>query len=89
MTSIYQKDIQVGVGAPGLGYGIKLIGNQWKPVGSETIKGELDKDGFKSFYTSTVEGWTASDVKIDENCNRIEIETSLGGVILGLTLTRK
>ena len=69
--------------------GIKLIGNQWKPVGSETIKGELDKDGFKSFYTSTVEGWTASDVKIDENCNRIEIETSLGGVILGLTLTRK
>jgi len=69
--------------------GIELIGNQWKPVGSETIKGELDKDGFKSFYTSTVEGWTASDVKIDENCNRIEIETSLGGVILGLTLTRK
>ena len=69
--------------------GIKLIGNQWKPVGSETIKGELDKDGFKSFYTSTVDGWTASDVKIDENCNRIEIETSLGGVILGLTLTRK
>ena len=28
--------------------GIKLIGNQWMPKGSETVKGVLEKDGFKS-----------------------------------------
>ena len=71
--------------------GIKLIGNQWSPKGSETIKGELEKDGFKSFYTKTVEGWNHATVKIGEKCNKIEIETPVasGGVTLEITLTRK
>jgi hypothetical protein len=29
---------------------VKQIGNKWVPKGAETIKGELDKDGFKAVY---------------------------------------
>ena len=68
--------------------GIKLIGNQWNPKGSETIKGELEKDGFKTFHTNTVEGWTPATVKIGEKCNKIEIETPVMGTMIGITLTR-
>ena len=39
--------------------GIKLIGNQWMPKGSETVKGVLEKDGFKSLNTNSYsDGWT-------------------------------
>jgi len=70
--------------------GIKLIGNQRTPKGSETIKVELEKDGFKSFSTYTVEGWTwATTVKIGEKCNKIEIETHVAGITIDITLTRK
>jgi hypothetical protein len=69
--------------------GIKLIGNQWTPKDSETIKGELEKDGFKSFSTYTVYGWTPATVKIDEKCNKIVIETPVAGSMLDITLTRK
>ena len=69
--------------------GIKLIGNQWTPKDSETIKGELEKDGFKTFYTLTVEGWTPATVKICEKCNKIEIETPVMGTMIDITLTRK
>ena len=69
--------------------GIKLIGNQWNPKGSETIKGELEKDGFKSFYANTVEGWTPATVKMGEKCNKIEVETPVMGIMMGITLTRK
>ena len=69
--------------------GIKLIGNQWVPKDSETIKGELEKDGFKSFSTYTVEGWVWSTAKIGEKCNKIEIETPVVGIMMDLTLTRK
>jgi hypothetical protein len=72
--------------------GIKLIGNEWTPKGSETIKGELEKDGFKSFTTSTFYGWIPSKTKISEECNKIRIETPLPEGehnILEITLTRK
>ena len=49
----------------------------------------LEKNGFKSFYTNTIEGWTPAAVKIGEECNKIEIETPVMGTMLGLTLTRK
>ncbi len=29
---------------------VKQIGSRWVPKGAETIKGELDKDGFKTVY---------------------------------------
>ena len=69
--------------------GIKLIGNQWTPKGSETIKGELEKDGFKSLYGNTVQGWTAAAGTIGEKCNIIEIKTPVAGITLDITLTRK
>ena len=69
--------------------GIKLIGNQWTPKGSETIKGILEKDGFKSFSTKTVDGWTFSTVKIAEKWNKIEIEAPVRDITLNITLTRK
>ena len=69
--------------------GIKLIGNQWFPKGSETIKGELEKNGFKSFHTNTASGWTSANTKIGEKCNKIEIETPVMGTMIGITLTRK
>ena len=71
--------------------GIKLIGNKWKPKGSETIKGELEKAGFKSVLTNTVDGWVPATVEIDEKCNKIIIGTPLEnwGVTTFITLTRK
>ena len=47
--------------------GIKLIGNQYAPKGSETIKGVLEKDGFKYLFGNTIEGWTTATAKIGEN----------------------
>ena len=69
--------------------GIRLIGNQWMPKGSEYVKGELKNDGFKSFYLNTVEGWSPSSAKIGEKCNKIEIETYVSDIIVEITLTRK
>ena len=69
--------------------GIKLIGNQCFPKGSETIKGELEKNGFKSFHTNTASGWTSANTKIGEKCNKIVIETPSAGITVDLTLTRK
>jgi len=72
--------------------GIKLIGNEWGPKGSETIKGELEKDGFKSFLAGTFYGWIPSKAKIGEKCNKIDIEVRLpagDNNILEITLTRK
>ena len=57
--------------------------------GSETVKGVLEKDGFKSFSTYTVNGWTPATVKIGEKCNKIEIETPVENITVDVTLTRK
>ena len=86
----YDKDI-VKITQQGNKFvGIKLIGNQWMGKGSKTIKGELEKDGFKSFFQNTyMDGWTPATVKIGEKCNKIEIWTDTSGVTIELTLTRK
>jgi len=70
-------------------FGIKLIGNQWSPKGSDTIKGKLEKDGFIFFFTKSVAGWSPCTVKIGEKGNKIEIEAPVWDSILNLTLTRK
>jgi hypothetical protein len=49
----------------------------------------LEKDGFLFFFSKTVSGWTPSTVKIGEKCNKIEIETPVGDIIVDITLTRK
>ena len=70
--------------------GIKLIGNQWTPKGAETIKGILEKDGFKSFSTNTqIDGWVPSKVNIREKCNKIEIEVPASMLTIDIILTRK
>jgi len=81
---ITQKGEEVG--------GIRLIGSDWNPKGGEAIKGELGKHGFKSLQINTGYGWITSKGKIDEKCNKIEIEVimpTVQGNIMYVTLTRK
>ena len=70
--------------------GIKLIGNQYTPKGAETIKGVLEKDGFKSFSANTaIDGWVPSKANISEKCNKIEIEVPASMLTIDIILTRK
>jgi hypothetical protein len=72
--------------------GIKLIGNQWVGKGKETIKGELEGDGFKSIYAySQAMGWEPSSGKILDGGNKIVEEQFIKGFnyTAVLTLTRK
>ena len=72
--------------------GIKLIGNQWVGKGEETIRGELEGNGFKSLegYTAA-EGWVPSDGKILDGGNKIVEKTEIKSYDLTTvdTLTRK
>ena len=72
---------------------IKQIGSKWVPKGSETIKGELDKDGFKVVYTyigsEAMDGifdWEECKWEISENGNKIALDC---GERVKRTLTRK
>ena len=66
---------------------VKQIGSQWVPKGEETIKGELDKDGFKEVQAySAGMGWTPCMWEISENGNKIVIED---GRCASATLTRR
>jgi hypothetical protein len=71
--------------------GIRLIGNECNPKGSEAIRGELEKDGFKSLQVSTAYGWVSSKAKIGEKGNKIVIMTILpeGNIPMEITSTRK
>ena len=72
----------------------KQIGNEWVPKGSKTIKGELDKDGFKtvSHYIKVKEWWTGVFMwepckwEITENGNKVLLDC---GERVRATLTRK
>ena len=70
---------------------VKQIGSGLVPKGAETIKGELDKDGFKEVYiyrSSSSEGyiWSPSTGEISENGNKIVVSD---GRVIQVTLTRK
>jgi hypothetical protein len=73
---------------------VKQIGSQWVPKGAETIKGELDKDGFKAVYcyTHVKEWWTYEFIwepckwEITENGNKVVLDC---GERIKTTLTRK
>ena len=72
--------------------GIKIIGNQWVGKGEKTIKGELERDGFKSLYGYNVaHGWTISKGKISDGGNKIVIEEPIEAYnyTAVTTLTRK
>ena len=54
--------------------GIKLIGSQWVPKGSETIRGELDKSGFKKVQIMSAMGPQDAEGEISESGNKIIID---------------
>jgi hypothetical protein len=68
-----------------------LNGNELQDAGIEVIKGELEKNGFKSLYVNSVEGWLPATSKIDGNCNKIATRTLIKRKELKvkLDLTRK
>ena len=72
--------------------GICLIGNEMASKGSETIKGKLEKGGFKSVLTYIQNSyWAPSTGEIGEKCNKIVIQARYvsGGITDILTLIRK
>ena len=70
--------------------GISLKTGKYALKGTETIKGELEKNGFKSLYVKTsLEGWKPATAKINENCNKIVYKAKVRGHGLKITTTRK
>jgi hypothetical protein len=71
--------------------GFNLIENESAGKGNETIKGELEKNGFKSLSANTMHGWKPASGKIGEKCNEIVIKASIDMAWenLIITLTRK
>ena len=73
--------------------GIATIETPFSHKGSECIKGELEKNGFKSVEINTLYfAWMPSIGKIDDGCNKIVVKTRFGGKgsnTLTTTLTRK
>lgn len=72
--------------------GIKLIGSPFVDKGSETVKGELERDEFKSLYGYTLaHGWVLSKGQVSDQGNKIIIETpvKLHNITTVITLTRK
>ena len=76
--------------------GIYINGNIYKAAGDGAIKGELEKNGFKSVYvnaatvhSSEAQGWEPATGKISENCNKIITNVKAGGLNQKLTLNRK
>jgi hypothetical protein len=72
---------------------VKQIGSQWVPKGAETIKGELDKDGFKAVYVYIgaypIDGsfiWEPCKWEISENGNKVVLDC---GDRVKATLTRR
>ena len=69
--------------------GISLKTGEYAIKGIETIKGELEKNGFKSLSVKTSEGWKLATAKISENCNKIVYKAKERDHVLEITTTRK
>ena len=76
--------------------GIYINGNQYKSAGDGAIKGELEKNGFKSVYVNAArvhsgeaKGWKPATGKISENCNKIITNVKVEGINQKLSLNRK
>jgi hypothetical protein len=71
--------------------GILLTGSQWVPKGTASIKGLLERNGFKSLERLTGEGLSAATGEISEKGNKIVVKTPIKtyGFTQVLTLTRK
>ncbi len=66
--------------------GIRMIGNPWMGKGSEAIRGELDKSGFKKVQIISAIGPLDSKGKISEDGNKMIIDD---GEKCRVTYTRK
>ena len=60
---------------------VKQIGSKWVPKGAKTIKGQLDKDGFKTVYqyvgTAAMDGsfeWEECEWEISEKGNKVVLD---------------
>jgi hypothetical protein len=74
--------------------GIYVNGHKYMSEGEGAIKGELEKNGFKSVYLNIrspfgTKEWKPATVKISENCNKIITNAKMEGVNFKLTLNRK
>ena len=69
--------------------GIRLKDGEYALKGNETIKGELEKNGFKSLSVKTSEGWKPATAKISENCNKIVYKAKVREHVLEITTIRK
>jgi hypothetical protein len=70
--------------------GIRLKDGEDGLKGTEIIKGELEKNGFKSLSVKTTsQGWKPAAAKISENCNKIVYKAKVRGHGLEITTTRK
>ena len=67
----------------------KLWDGEYALKGNERIKGELEKNGFKSLSVKTSEGWKPATAKISENCNKIVYKAKERDHFLEVTTTRK
>ena len=72
---------------------VKQIGSKWVPAGAETIKGELDKDGFKVVYayigSPAMDGsfdWEECKWEISEHGNKVDLDC---GERIKTTLTKR
>lgn len=66
--------------------GIRMEGNPWMPPGSEAIRGELDKSGFKKIQIISAMGPLDSKGQISEDGNKMIIDD---GEKCRVTYTRK
>ncbi len=65
-------------------------GPYYMSPGYGAIKGELEKNGFKSLYVNTVrEGWAPATGKISENCNKIVAEPKVQGLNIKIRFKKK
>ena len=77
--------------------GIHINGHKYLSAGDEVIKGELEKNGFKSVYLNTGGNWKSVGIKewipvtgkISENCKKIITNAKAQGMNFKLTLNRK
>ncbi|MGI9569951.1 MAG: hypothetical protein ACR2PH_09500, partial [Desulfobulbia bacterium] len=73
--------------------GIYINGHRYMSAGDWAIKGELEKNGFKSVYVNTTSfqtaKWIPATAKISENCNKIVYKAKVQGLGLEITTTRK
>ena len=59
--------------------GTSLMTSGWTPVGTEKIRGELNKDGIKKArYSRPDIGWTHAKGEMSKNCNKIVIDDGKG-----------